>query len=238
MKKNSMVWDWLTKLQLVRTAVVWYYFLKYLKVGKPMAGHSNFVFTWPNFLTILRIVAVGVAIYFGFNQEWLKALVVIVIGALSDNLDGKIARKYGTQSVLGAYLDPIADKISLLVIIVLSPAFCLIIAGLEFIGAIFSNIIRQDETKGGHFIGDGSKDITLYQLTVVGILYLNKTELIFNYSQYLETMLLSVLIGFSISRLSIYRSIFFRSNIGLKHINKFKSVWLKIMNKLKKEQAQ
>jgi len=216
--------------------LVWFAKMKNLQVGKPMAGHSNYVFTWPNFLTALRIIAVGVAIYFGFNQDWLIALVVIVFGALSDNLDGKIARKHGTKSVLGAYLDPIADKISLLVIVVLNPVFCLIIASLEFIGAIFSNVVRQDKNKGGHFIADGSKDITLYQLTAVGVLYLNKTELMFNYSPYLETIILAVLVGFSISRLSIYRSIFFRSNIGIELTKKFNHFWSKLMKK--KEQNQ
>jgi CDP-diacylglycerol--glycerol-3-phosphate 3-phosphatidyltransferase len=62
-------------------------------------------------LTWLRIalVAPGVA---ALMLGWpVIALVIFVIGALTDYLDGSIARKTKTTSALGAFLDPIADKL-------------------------------------------------------------------------------------------------------------------------------
>ncbi len=46
---------------------------------------------------------------------WLKkwALLVLVIAGFSDGIDGLIARKFNQRSSLGAYLDPIADKLLL-----------------------------------------------------------------------------------------------------------------------------
>ena len=78
----------------------------------------------PNFLTILRLFAApGVAIMFlYFNRPWADwfALVLFVVAAFTDFLDGYLARAWKQESRLGAMLDPIADKamvvIALLVI--------------------------------------------------------------------------------------------------------------------------
>lgn len=78
----------------------------------------------PNFLTILRLLAApGVAVMFlYFNRPWADwfALVLFVGAAVTDFLDGYLARAWKQESRLGAMLDPIADKamvvIALLVI--------------------------------------------------------------------------------------------------------------------------
>ena len=51
------------------------------------------------------------------TKWWLLALVLFVIAALTDILDGAWARRFGQQSLLGTYLDPIADKFLILAII-------------------------------------------------------------------------------------------------------------------------
>ena len=71
----------------------------------------------PNKLTVLRMVLIPFVMFFylatfiphGIGK--IVALVIFVIAALTDLLDGKIARKYNLVTNLGKFLDPIADKI-------------------------------------------------------------------------------------------------------------------------------
>jgi cardiolipin synthase (CMP-forming) len=64
----------------------------------------------PNLITIARILLVPVTIWFLISGDFASAFGVFLIAGLSDGLDGWLARATGTQSELGAYLDPIADK--------------------------------------------------------------------------------------------------------------------------------
>lgn len=68
----------------------------------------------PNLITIARILAVPFFIWLLVDQHFERALLVLLILGLSDALDGFLARCYGWKTTLGAYLDPIADKIMLL----------------------------------------------------------------------------------------------------------------------------
>ena len=65
----------------------------------------------PNFLTLLRIVLVPVLVIFLIDKEFLKALILFTCLGLTDALDGFLARILNQQTVLGSYLDPIADKV-------------------------------------------------------------------------------------------------------------------------------
>lgn len=64
----------------------------------------------PNLISLLRILLVPVIVIFLMQGAFSKALVVLVISAITDALDGFLARILKQQTVLGAYLDPIADK--------------------------------------------------------------------------------------------------------------------------------
>ncbi len=84
----------------------------------------------PNILTVLRLIAApGVAILFLYFQrpvaDWF-ALVLFITAALTDFLDGYLARLWKQESKFGAMLDPIADKamviIALVIIVGLSTA--------------------------------------------------------------------------------------------------------------------
>lgn len=67
----------------------------------------------PNFLTLLRIILVPVIVIFLIQDEYAKALIVFTIAGLTDALDGTLARVMNQQTELGAFLDPLADKILL-----------------------------------------------------------------------------------------------------------------------------
>ena len=64
-----------------------------------------------NQLTILRIVFVPVFVILLVYDERGWALAVFFAAALSDGLDGLIARRFGQKTSVGAILDPIADKL-------------------------------------------------------------------------------------------------------------------------------
>src|SRR3982751_3064502 len=78
--------------------------------------------TTANKITIVRIAMIPafvlMAIYYGQSvqreepEEWQRftAIAIFLIAAVSDGLDGYVARRYNQRSALGVILDPIADK--------------------------------------------------------------------------------------------------------------------------------
>lgn len=70
--------------------------------------------TIPNLLSLLRMGLVPVFIIAVVDGDETKALLIFLFTGLTDALDGLIARYFDQQSVLGAYLDPMADKLLLM----------------------------------------------------------------------------------------------------------------------------
>jgi cardiolipin synthase len=68
------------------------------------------MFTVPNLITLFRIVLVPFFLIASMRGMWTLALVLFVIAAVTDTLDGLIARRFNQRSRLGAILDPAADK--------------------------------------------------------------------------------------------------------------------------------
>ncbi|MFZ0297168.1 MAG: CDP-alcohol phosphatidyltransferase family protein [Candidatus Sulfotelmatobacter sp.] len=71
------------------------------------------IFTAPNQLTLLRMVFVPFIVIELVDGRYFWALVLFIIAGFSDGLDGLLARKLHQQTLLGQYLDPIADKLLL-----------------------------------------------------------------------------------------------------------------------------
>ena len=67
----------------------------------------------PNLLTAARLVAGFFAFRAILSLEFVAALVLAVAAGITDALDGYLARRYGWISRLGAWMDPVADKILL-----------------------------------------------------------------------------------------------------------------------------
>ncbi|HNY51654.1 MAG TPA: CDP-diacylglycerol--glycerol-3-phosphate 3-phosphatidyltransferase [Smithella sp.] len=67
----------------------------------------------PNFLSLLRIILVPAIVIFLIQNEHVKALITFIVAGLTDALDGALARLLKKQTDLGAFLDPLADKILL-----------------------------------------------------------------------------------------------------------------------------
>lgn len=71
------------------------------------------LFTAPNQLTLLRMLFLPFVIINLLNGHYHWALILFVLAGFSDGLDGLLARRLHQQTVLGQYLDPVADKLLL-----------------------------------------------------------------------------------------------------------------------------
>ena len=69
--------------------------------------------TIPNLLTILRVLLTPLLVIFLLEYRLSEALVIFIVAGITDGLDGLIARLYKQKSRLGAFLDPVADKLLL-----------------------------------------------------------------------------------------------------------------------------
>ena len=77
--------------------------------------------TVPNYITIFRLLLVPVfatyIIDYSNNDKelsWWIAVISFCLASVSDGIDGYIARRFKQRSELGAFLDPLADKLLLL----------------------------------------------------------------------------------------------------------------------------
>jgi CDP-diacylglycerol--glycerol-3-phosphate 3-phosphatidyltransferase len=70
--------------------------------------------TWPTILTLFRIVLLPVMVvvfYTGFHGANIAAAIIFLAAAITDWLDGWVARRFDQYSRFGAFLDPVADKL-------------------------------------------------------------------------------------------------------------------------------
>jgi CDP-diacylglycerol--glycerol-3-phosphate 3-phosphatidyltransferase len=99
----------------------------------------------PNSLTVLRIFLIPIFIvFFYLETSWgnIAATFVFCLAAITDFLDGYLARKLGQSSAFGAFLDPVADKLIVAVALVLLvdqnptpyPGFWMSLAAMIIIG--------------------------------------------------------------------------------------------------------
>ena len=75
-----------------------------------------------NTLTLIRIAAIPAVVYcFYSDMDFARPIAGIVFGlaAVTDLLDGYVARKLGQTSKFGEFLDPVADKLMVTIILVL-----------------------------------------------------------------------------------------------------------------------
>ncbi len=80
---------------------------------------SHKYLTIPNVMSLLRLVLIPVIVWlYCFRENHFAAVAVIALSALTDVLDGRIARKYDMVSDAGKILDPVADKVTQVTMIV------------------------------------------------------------------------------------------------------------------------
>lgn len=79
------------------------------------------ILTVPNLLSLFRLVLIPVYVYIYLNatqkHQYVTAGTIMAVSCLTDMIDGKIARKFDMITQLGKVLDPLADKITQLALI-------------------------------------------------------------------------------------------------------------------------
>jgi cardiolipin synthase len=81
--------------------------------GRDSAVKLSQLLTFPNQLTLLRMSFLPFIVIKLVDGRYGVALILFVLAGMSDGLDGLVARALKQQTVLGQYLDPIADKMLL-----------------------------------------------------------------------------------------------------------------------------
>jgi len=82
----------------------------------------RFCMNIPNFVTLIRILLIPIFVlvfYLPFQQNHIVATIIFMLAALTDWLDGYLARSLQQTSKLGEFLDPVADKLVVAVALVL-----------------------------------------------------------------------------------------------------------------------
>ena len=154
----------------------------------------------PNLLSIFRLVTIPIVAWLLLADLLLYAALLTICIALSDLLDGLIARLWYAESELGSYLDAIADKAFVISIFILIgilnllPAFIIILVisrDIIIMGSFVSSFIVKIEIKVDPI--QISKVNTFFQFILVIITLLGSTE---GFSKYvLSYNLIEILIG-------------------------------------------
>jgi cardiolipin synthase len=104
---------------------------------QPAASYSALL-NLPNFLTVCRIASIPIFLTFLTRQRYEAALYVFAAAALTDGLDGAVARWFDSRTELGAFLDPFADKLMLV------SAFVVLTIDGELPGYLLSVVMIRD----------------------------------------------------------------------------------------------
>ncbi|MDH3503980.1 MAG: CDP-alcohol phosphatidyltransferase family protein [Nitrospirota bacterium] len=137
----------------------------------------------PNSLTVLRILLVPVFVGFLLYEYFDYALVTLLVAAVTDGLDGAIARITDQRTRLGEYLDPLADKLLLVsAIVTLSvlhfiPLWAVILVvsrdAILLTGTVLANLTEIDIDIAPTWLGKGT---TFAQICYVIMVILFATE--------------------------------------------------------------
>ena len=123
----------------------------------------------PNFLTILRIILIPSIIICieadNYNYNW-TALILYIFACFSDFFDGYLARKFNNVSNLGRVFDPIADKMTIILLLCFFLANYLNKSDDLLIGIILILIITREILVSGlrEFLGPKGKELRVTQL--------------------------------------------------------------------------
>src|SRR5579863_3539365 len=105
---------------------------------QPVAASYSKLLNLPNFLTLCRLGSIPIFLTLLTRQRYTLALYVFAAAALTDGLDGAVARWFDSRTELGAFLDPFADKLMLV------SAFVVLTINGELPGYLLSVVMIRD----------------------------------------------------------------------------------------------
>jgi CDP-diacylglycerol--glycerol-3-phosphate 3-phosphatidyltransferase len=178
----------------------------------------------PNLLTMARIVMIPLFLYLldrGTPKACFWAAIVFTLAALTDVLDGYLARKLGIVSVLGKFLDPLADKLIVMASLVwmvpmdrISAWVVVLLIGRE----ISVTGLRSIAASEGIVISAGQEGKTKTALQMIGII-----GLVLGYPYHLSYLGidLGVVDLVRVGRMLVYLSLFFSITSAAQYVRVF-----------------
>ena len=145
----------------------------------------------PNYITLVRVILIPFFINLMIYGYYREALAVFVLACVTDALDGMIARLTNTQTELGAFLDPMADKLLILsafitlVLLGKLPVWLVIVVVsrdvILTIGSLVIYFTTRDLKIKPSIIGKGTTVMQLIIITLSLVLMSYGTEMKFMY---------------------------------------------------------
>ncbi|KTD64743.1 phosphatidylglycerophosphate synthase [Legionella spiritensis] len=77
----------------------------YITVSHPILKHT------PNALTFLRLILIIPFLAYLYQRSYVNAFYIFLLAGVTDGIDGWLARHFNWQSLLGSFIDPLADKL-------------------------------------------------------------------------------------------------------------------------------
>jgi cardiolipin synthase (CMP-forming) len=177
------------------------------------ASYERMGFDWfrwlPNFITIGRLALTPAAIAMVADHKWNAAFSIFVVAALSDALDGWLAKTFELQTELGAALDPLADKalivttFAALAIAGAAPPWLAILVvsrDVMILGGVGASwLLSRPVTIRPHIL---SKATTVAQLSLAGLILAGEA---FDFRfEAMESMLIGSVAALTIASASVY----------------------------------
>ena len=97
---------------------------------------TNNWLTIPNAVTLARLLLVPVFVWLMFHDEYWLALITLIVLFSTDWIDGFLARALNQVSTVGQWLDPLADRLSLWVVVI-----TVVLSGLAPLWLVFALVI-------------------------------------------------------------------------------------------------
>lgn len=157
----------------------------------------------PNIITLSRIITVIIGFIFFCSEKYIIAILLYTYGAISDFLDGYLARKLNAYSKLGKYLDAISDKLysfsTMILLIIYRNILIIIPLILELIisSINYMNIIKNKKVYTERI---GKHKMTLEFLMIISSL----TTIKLKYFSYIFYLFLLLTIYFQIQTIIAY----------------------------------
>lgn len=152
--------------------------------------------TIPNLLSIFRILLIIPFVIFFLNENYIAAAIAVILSGLTDAFDGFIARKFNQITDLGKMLDPLADKLTLIAImiciVILFPIVLPVVAILiikDVVMVIGASILLKSDIKPPAARWYGKIGTVMFYVSVALIVFLKAA---FNYE---NSVLSLVLLG-------------------------------------------
>lgn len=138
----------------------------------------------PNILTIIRFILIPFIFMAVISQHYLVGLIIFTVSAITDVLDGYIARKYNYVTDIGKLIDPLADKLtqmallSALCILNLLPLWIFIVVFIkELVIIVSASVLYSKKDVVVYSKWYGKLATTLFYLAIVVSLIINQFKI-------------------------------------------------------------